>query len=121
MTAMGIPANAKQLAALVKEGEGPALEFKRSTGELKEGMQTLCAFLNDSGGMVLFGVVTFRAPLVAGGAAGTSTSETGDQVTAEVTAQVTAEVTAQVAAFCREPQPAKAIMAELGLKHSRKG
>jgi len=31
MTTVGIPANAKQLAALVKEGEGPALEFKRST------------------------------------------------------------------------------------------
>jgi len=30
---------------------------------------------------------------------------------------VTAEVTAQVAAFRREPQPAKAITAELGLKH----
>jgi ATP-dependent DNA helicase RecG len=56
VTARGIPANAKQLAALVKEGEGSALEFKRSTGELKEGMQTLCAFLNGSGGMVLFGV-----------------------------------------------------------------
>jgi len=56
MTAMGIPANSKQLAARVKEGEGPALELKRSTGELKEGMQTLCAFLNGSGGMVLFGV-----------------------------------------------------------------
>ena len=52
-----------------------------------------------------FLVVTFRAPLVAGGAAGRSRSESGDQVTA------------QVAAFCREPQPAKAIMAELGLKH----
>ena len=46
----------KRLAALVKEGEGPALEFKRSTGELKEGMQTLWAFLNGSGGRVLFGV-----------------------------------------------------------------
>jgi predicted HTH transcriptional regulator len=52
--AVGIPANAKQLAVLVEEGEGPALEFKRSTGELKEGMRTLCAFLNGSGGMVLF-------------------------------------------------------------------
>ncbi len=62
-------------------------------------------------------VCAFRAPSVAGGAAGTSGSESGDQVTVEVTAQVTAEVTAQVAAFCREPQPAKAIMAELGLKH----
>ena len=56
MTAEGIPANAKQLAAVVKEGEGQAPEFKRSTGELKEGMQTLCAFLDGSGGVVLFGV-----------------------------------------------------------------
>jgi len=30
MMAMGIPVNAKQPGALVKEGEGPALEFKRS-------------------------------------------------------------------------------------------
>jgi hypothetical protein len=30
---------------------------------------------------------------------------------------LTPHVTAQVAAFCREPQPAKAIMAELGLEH----
>ena len=55
MTAV-VPANAKQLATLVKEREGPALEFKRSTGEMKEAMQTQCAFLNGSGGMVLFGV-----------------------------------------------------------------
>ncbi len=38
-------------------------------------------------------------------------------MTAQVSAQVTAEVTAQVAALCPEPQPARAIMAELGLKH----
>ena len=50
------PVNLKQLSALLRRGEGPALEFKRSTGELKEGMQTLCAFLNGSGGTVLFGV-----------------------------------------------------------------
>jgi ATP-dependent DNA helicase RecG len=50
------PANWKQLSALLRRGEGPALEFKRSTGELKEGMQTLCAFLNGSGGTVLFGI-----------------------------------------------------------------
>ncbi|MFZ2175768.1 MAG: hypothetical protein WAW17_17375, partial [Rhodococcus sp. (in: high G+C Gram-positive bacteria)] len=64
-----------------------------------------------------FLIVTFKAQLVAGGAAGTSRNGSGDQVTAQVTAQVTVEVTAQVAAFCREPQPAKAIMSELGLKH----
>lgn len=56
MTAIGILSNARQLAALVKRGEDVELEFKRSTGELKEAMQTLCAFLNGSGGMVLFGV-----------------------------------------------------------------
>jgi len=50
------PANLKQLSALLRQGEGPALEFKRSTGELKEGMRTICAFLNGSGGTVLFGV-----------------------------------------------------------------
>ena len=38
-------------------------------------------------------------------------------MTSRVTAQVTAEVTAQVAAFCREPQPAMAIIAELWLNH----
>jgi predicted HTH transcriptional regulator len=56
MTASGNPANSRQLSALLKKGEGVALEFKRSTGEIKEGMQTLCAFLNSSGGTVLFGV-----------------------------------------------------------------
>jgi ATP-dependent DNA helicase RecG len=46
----------RKIAELVKQGEGPALEFKRSTGELKEAMLTLCAFLNGSGGTVLVGV-----------------------------------------------------------------
>ena len=34
-----------------------------------------------------------------------------------MTPHVAAQVTVQLAAFCREPQPAKAIMAELELKH----
>jgi ATP-dependent DNA helicase RecG len=50
------PTDSKELIQLLKQGEGPALEFKRSTGELREGLQTICAFLNGSGGMVLFGV-----------------------------------------------------------------
>ena len=33
---------------------------------------------------------------------------------------MTAQVTVQVAAFRCDPQPAKAIMAELGLKHWKK-
>ena len=54
--ALNVPKNTKELAQLIKRNEGPRLEFKKSTGELKEGLQTLCAFLNGKGGMVLFGV-----------------------------------------------------------------
>ena len=56
MTPFSAPANAKQLADLLCKVESAALEFKRSTGELREAMHTLCAFLNGSGGTVLFGV-----------------------------------------------------------------
>ncbi len=45
-----------ELKSLVAAGEGPTLEFKRTTGELREGLQTTCAFLNTAGGRVLFGV-----------------------------------------------------------------
>jgi ATP-dependent DNA helicase RecG len=44
------------LQALVAEGESERLEFKKSTGDLKGGLETLCAFLNGDGGRVLFGV-----------------------------------------------------------------
>ena len=45
-----------ELRALVAEGESERLDFKKTTGELKSGLQTICAFLNGSGGSVLFGV-----------------------------------------------------------------
>ena len=38
------------------KGEWEHLEFKKTTGELHGGMETLCAFLNGAGGKVLFGV-----------------------------------------------------------------
>jgi ATP-dependent DNA helicase RecG len=50
------PTTVKALNRLLQQGEGRTLEFKRSTGELREAMQTLCAFLNGDGGLVLFGV-----------------------------------------------------------------
>jgi ATP-dependent DNA helicase RecG len=40
----------------VTRGKGPTLEFKRSTGELRETLQTVCAFLNGDGGTVILGV-----------------------------------------------------------------
>ena len=51
-----IPSTIDDLSSLLKRGEDLTLEFKRSTGELREAFQTLCAFLNGAGGVVLFGV-----------------------------------------------------------------
>lgn len=46
----------KDLQRRINENEGPSLEFKQSTGELKEALHTLCAFLNGEGGTLIFGV-----------------------------------------------------------------
>jgi ATP-dependent DNA helicase RecG len=46
----------EQIAALVQGGESETLEFKRSTGELRSGMQAMTALLNHRGGRVVFGV-----------------------------------------------------------------
>lgn len=46
----------EQLKLLIAGGESERLEFKKTTGELKGGMATLCGFLNGQGGKVLFGV-----------------------------------------------------------------
>lgn len=48
--------NLAELRNLAANGEGHTLELKRTTGEVREGMETLCAFLNTAGGTVLFGV-----------------------------------------------------------------
>lgn len=53
---MKSPTSRAALARMVSRGEGVALEFKRSTGELRDAMRTVCAFLNGHGGLVLFGV-----------------------------------------------------------------
>jgi len=49
-----------ELQTLIAEskGEWEHIEFKKTTGELHGGMETLCGFLNGSGGKVLFGVNT---------------------------------------------------------------
>ncbi len=45
-----------ELEHLIAGGESERVEFKRSTGQLRSGCDTLCAFLNAQGGTVLFGV-----------------------------------------------------------------
>lgn len=45
-----------ELKELIKQGESRKLELKKSTGELKSGMHSACAFLNTEGGWLIFGV-----------------------------------------------------------------
>ncbi len=44
------------IAKLIAKGESRTLELKKTTGELKAGMKTACAFLNSDGGWLIFGV-----------------------------------------------------------------
>ena len=41
---------------LIKGDEHRSLELKKSTGELKDGMHSACAFLNTDGGWLIIGV-----------------------------------------------------------------
>ncbi len=45
----------RALRALIAPGESATIELKRSTGELREAMQTICAFANAKGGQVVIG------------------------------------------------------------------
>ena len=45
-----------ELQAIVIKGESRTLELKKTTGELKDAMHTVCAMLNSQGGLVVFGV-----------------------------------------------------------------
>ncbi len=45
-----------ELEHLIAGGESERVKFKRSTGQLRSGCDTLCAFHNGQGGTVLFGV-----------------------------------------------------------------
>jgi ATP-dependent DNA helicase RecG len=46
----------EQIKMLVKKGESSTLEFKKSTAQLQAAFQTVCAFLNNDGGVILIGV-----------------------------------------------------------------
>ena len=46
----------EELKILIKSDEYHQLELKKTTGELKDGMHTACAFLNTEGGWLIFGV-----------------------------------------------------------------
>ena len=48
--------NLDTVKELVAETESNQVEFKETTGQLERAMETLCAFLNGTGGTILFGV-----------------------------------------------------------------
>ena len=45
-----------ELKELIQADEHRQLELKKTTGELKDGMHTACAFLNTEGGWLFFGI-----------------------------------------------------------------
>lgn len=52
----------KELSDLISRGESETLEFKKTTGGMVSGLQTLCGMLNGRGGCVLFGVTPDGQP-----------------------------------------------------------
>ena len=42
--------------SIIENTENNRTEFKETTGQLERSMETICAFLNGTGGTVLFGV-----------------------------------------------------------------
>ena len=46
----------REISELILGGESESVEFKKSTGSLREGIETICAFANHQGGYLLFGV-----------------------------------------------------------------
>lgn len=46
----------EDIKQLIANDEHQQLELKKSTGELKDGMHTACAFLNSDGGWLIIGI-----------------------------------------------------------------
>ena len=142
---MALPINIDELLhGRVVESE--RLEFKEGWNP-EAVLRTLCAFANDinnwGGGYIVLGVAE-KNGVVALPPSGLSRPEiakiqsemlnlchkirpvyfpikerfgASNETMGRASEQVTAQVTAQVVALCIEPKPAKAIMAELGLRH----
>jgi len=48
--------NRNGLEQIAEQGESEAVEFKKSTAQLRRAMETLCGMLNGKGGHVLIGI-----------------------------------------------------------------
>lgn len=70
-----------EIQELIKKDETRTLELKKSTGELKDAMHTVCAFLNTSGGRVLLSITSASLQVI------------GQQVTDNTRREIARELT----------------------------
>jgi ATP-dependent DNA helicase RecG len=54
----------KDIETLIHTDETRNLELKKTTGELKDGMKSACAFLNTDGGWLIFGIAPTTLKMV---------------------------------------------------------
>ena len=54
----------EDIKQLIADDEHRTLELKKTTGELKDGMQSACAFLNTEGGWLIFGIAPTSLKIV---------------------------------------------------------
>ena len=54
----------EDIKQLIADDEHRTLELKKTTGELKDGMQSACAFQNTEGGWLIFGVAPTSLKIV---------------------------------------------------------
>ena len=45
-----------EISNKIKKGESELIEFEKSTAELKNALEDLCAFANHKGGTLIFGI-----------------------------------------------------------------
>ena len=56
----------EDIKQLIAGDEHRTLELKKTTGELKDGMQSACAFLNTEGGWLIFGIAPTSLKMMVG-------------------------------------------------------
>ena len=65
---------------LIFGDENRVLELKKSTGELKDGMKSACAFLNTDGGWVIFGITPTSLKIVGQQVTDNTRKEIGQEI-----------------------------------------
>lgn len=70
----------KDIQDLIFGDEDRVLELKKSTGELKDGMKSACAFLNTDGGWVIFGITPTSLKIVGQQVTDNTRKEIGQEI-----------------------------------------